>query len=153
MDWRKYTKAPKPDGPEIFSGFWSPKMQLRKEVVLAKNWGNKEIRMQYVLDYIPWSWRDIVCICDPATIGHAANKRHKCGKYARWMFRRQCLKCSMPYVNDNTHPRRGTLCWDCLVEKYGPMGGENFFNEVPRELTNLEDRGVFDTPDFPSFDF
>lgn len=155
MNWRNYTKERKPDGPEIFSGFWRPRDQLRKEVVLARHWDDKEIRMKYVLDYIPWTWRDIVCICDPATIGYRPDKIHKnCGKYARWMFRRQCITCLNPWVEDHTHPKKnGLYCYDCLVKKHGVMDSENFFDKTPREPTNLEDRGVFDLPDLPSFDF
>lgn len=172
MDWRPYTRNPakfglvykdgkwtdpeaKIDGIEIFSGFWRQKDQIRKQVVLANNWLNKEIRMAYILDYVPWSWRDIVCICDHSLIGFKTEKIHKvCGKYARWTFRRQCLKCLNPYVVDNSHPYRDKgYCYNCLVGKYGVMSSDNFFTKVPRELTKLEDREVFDSPAFPSFDF
>lgn len=142
------------DGPEIFSGFWDRKKQLRKEIVLARYWLDKDVRMRYVLDYIPWSWRDIVCICDPSQIGFKADKIHKCGKYARWMFRRSCLGCSNSFIKDHTHPKSSDLyCYDCLVGKYGVMDSENFCDKVPKELSKLEDREVFDAPAFPSFDF
>lgn len=155
MNWRNFTKERKPDGPEIFSGFWRAKDQLRKEIVLAKNYTNRVIRMAYILDYVPWSWRDIVCICDHSLIGFKADKIHKtCGKYSRWLFFRKCLGCENPFVQDNNHPKKsGLYCYDCLVKKYGTMNSENFFNKVPRELSKLEDREVFDSPAFPSFDF
>lgn len=152
--WQQFAKNMRPDGPEIFDRFWSRKDQLRKEAVLARNWHSKEIRMKYVLDYVPWSWRDIVCICDPAQIGIKADKIHKCGKYARWMFRRSCVGCGNPFVIDHTHPKERDLrCYDCLVGRYGVMNSENFFDKVPRELTPLGEREVFESPDLPSFDF
>lgn len=152
--WQQFARNMKPDGPEIFDRAWNRKDQLRKEAVLARFWEKKEVRMKYVLDYVPWSWRDIVCICDPSDIGYKSERKHKCGKYARWVFFRSCFDCGNPYVVDHNHPKKnGRTCYDCLVKKYGPMGSENFFVGMPRELGSLDDEGVFDIPDMPVFNF
>lgn len=152
MSWQQFTRQPKPDGPEIFKGHWRQRDQLRKEVVLAKNFENREIRMSYVLDFVPWSWRDIVCTCE--LFGTGTKKCPRCGKYARWKFMRSCKTCSRPFIRDFYHPEdKGSRCFDCLVTQYGLMGGENFITVKPREIADVTAEGVFNIPDIPTFDF
>lgn len=152
MSWQQFTRQPKPDGPEIFNGPWLARNQLRKEIVLAKNFEDKEIRMSYILDYIPWAWRDIVCICDDFT--GADKKCRRCNKYVRWMFRRMCLGCGNPFVIDYDHPEKShSTCFDCVVGKHGLMGGENRATQEPRKPVDVTTEGVFSLPDVPSFNF
>lgn len=170
MDWRPYTRDPSKfglvytngkwvdpeefieEGIEIFSRIWREKDQARKDMVLFRNNQDKEFRMSYILDFIPWSFRDIVCICD--LFGTGTKKCPRCNKYARWKFMRSCKSCSKPFIKDFYHPEdKGSRCFDCLVAEYGLMGGENFVTVKPKELADLNAEGVFDLPDIPTFNF
>lgn len=132
-------------------GEWLTRAVLRKNIHLAKNFENREVRMDYILDFIPWSFRDIVCICDDFGIG--TKKCPKCNKYARWKFRRSCRSCGKSFIHDFKHPKdTGEICFDCLVEAHGFMGGENFVTVKPRELADINAEGVFDAPVMPTFE-
>lgn len=107
--------------------------------------------MSYILDYIPWSWRDIVCICD-SPVGSDI-KCGRCTKYARWMFRRSCSKCGRSFINDFTHKRKnGMTCFDCLQGKtFDPEAKQAEIGST-RELVDLEAEGVFTIPAVPTFE-
>lgn len=152
MSWQQFTRQPKPDGPEIFDGPWLARNQMRKEIVLAKNFDSKEVRMSYILDYIPWTWRDIVCVCDSFGIVHKTC--YRCNKYARYLFRRMCSGCSEPFVMDYDHPKKNQrTCFDCVVGEHGLMGGQNRATQKPRKPVDVTNEGVFSLPDVPSFNF
>lgn len=107
--------------------------------------------MSYILDFIPWSYRDIVCICNDFGVG--TKKCPKCNKYARWKFMRSCRTCGNPFIKDFYHPEdKGSRCFDCLVGEYGLMGGKNYVTVKPKELPDINAKGVFDIPDIPTFE-
>lgn len=140
------------DGPEIFKKpYWLRKDQLRKEIVYAKYYHDPKVRMSYILDYIPWSWRDIVCVCDLP--GGWDNKCSKCHKYARWMFRRSCLKCEKPFVIDFYHKdKNGQTCFDCLQEKsFDPVARQADIG-TPKQVVDIDAEGVYDIPAVPTFE-
>lgn len=149
---RKEPLNPPLEGPEIFKRpAWLHKDILRKELVLIKYFENREVRMSYILDFIPWSYRDIVCICDDFGVG--TKKCPKCNKYARWKFMRSCRTCGNPFIRDFYHPEdKGSVCFDCLVEKYGLLNGVNNVTVKPKALPDIDAEGVYDIPAVPTFE-
>lgn len=115
----------------------------------------EEYTSKYVLNYIPYTWRNIVCTCPYQSAWFSIAKKHtRCGKYTRWTFRHKCGSCGEPYVKDFKHPSENqTTCYGCLVRVYGSAGAENYVTQKPREPLDFDAEGVFDIPDGPTFNF
>lgn len=90
-------------------------------------------------DYIPWSWRGVVCTCDHPTEQHRPKDFERCGAcnlYRRWHFRkctrRGCGKNFLfLFVHHNmNHPDQYYWCYDCRVAVGGELPGDRRWDDL-----------------------
>lgn len=120
-----------------------------------------------VMNYVPFSMRDLVCTCNDWDWGIGAysdkesqlkKKPHRCTnchKYMRWV-QRSCMRCKEKFVLTFQHPRYVAIwptCWDCTNDESYDLWYEAAKGLGPESGVGVNyAAGVYDTWPFESAD-
>lgn len=135
--------------PDYYSTLWG------EHSMPAEPYPTEEEVVAKIRGYVLYSWRDVVCTCYMPTYGIDGRKCTKCQKWARWLYVRRCSECNNPFVKAFVHPYKDThtsMCYGCLVTRYGDEGSENFVTEKPKDIGKM-DSFDFSLPETPTLDF